>query len=60
MEYTGEIISESTARRRLELNEGKPTYACEIVKGWVLDCRRMGSHARFINSSHDPNSVLET
>eukprot|EP00961_Rhodomonas_salina_P113880 1531681-Rhodomonas_salina.1 len=60
MEYTGEIISESTARRRLELNEGKPTYACEIVKGWVLDGRRMGSQALFINSSDDPNSVLET
>eukprot|EP00961_Rhodomonas_salina_P288503 3899148-Rhodomonas_salina.1 len=60
LEYTGELISEATARRRLELNVGRPTYSCQIVKGWVIDGRRMGSMARWINSSHDPNCVLET
>eukprot|EP00961_Rhodomonas_salina_P105153 1416181-Rhodomonas_salina.1 len=60
LEYVGELITMETAITRLELNRGSPTYMCEIVHGWVLDGRRYGSAARWINSSHKPNCVLET
>eukprot|EP00961_Rhodomonas_salina_P030407 409294-Rhodomonas_salina.1 len=60
LEYCGEIISEGTARRRLELNSERHTYACLITAGWAIDGRHYGSEARFINSSHEPNCVLET
>eukprot|EP00961_Rhodomonas_salina_P225354 3046837-Rhodomonas_salina.2 len=60
LEYCCEIISEGTARRRLELNNEQHTYACMIVLGWAIDGRKYGSEALFINSSHEPNCVLET
>eukprot|EP00961_Rhodomonas_salina_P223716 3025085-Rhodomonas_salina.1 len=31
-----------------------------ITAGWVIDGRNFGSEAHFINSSHEPNCVLET
>eukprot|EP00961_Rhodomonas_salina_P050424 677194-Rhodomonas_salina.1 len=42
------------------MHQKEPTYCCQITAGWVIDSRHVGSEARFINSSHEPNVVLET
>eukprot|EP00961_Rhodomonas_salina_P081057 1090130-Rhodomonas_salina.1 len=60
LEYRGEIITEATAQRRLQINKGNHTYACGITAGWVVDSCEYGNEARWINSSHEPNAVLET
>jgi hypothetical protein len=60
LEYCGEVISrEEAARRRREFRR-EHTYLCGFAGGWVLDGRSVGSEARYINSSHRPNCVLET
>ncbi len=60
LEYCGEAISRDEGQRRRRQYRRKPTYLCALAGEVVLDGRAFASEARFINSSHRPNCVLET
>jgi len=58
IEYCGEVISPEECARRLEENasQGRSDfYMFKISNDYVLDAGPMGSNARFINHSCDPN-----
>ena len=54
IEYVGEVMSRSLYRERRRHND-KGIYVFQVTKDYVIDARRAGNHARFINHSCSPN-----
>jgi histone-lysine N-methyltransferase SETD1 len=61
LEYRGEIIRQAVADRRevLYAKQGQPDYMFRIDGNTIIDATKMGSLARFVNHSCDPNCYTQ-
>jgi SET domain-containing protein len=58
VEYTGEVITEKERLARMAAARQRGAvhfYIMELQKGMYIDAEHMGSKARFMNSSCEPN-----
>ncbi|XP_076137009.1 histone-lysine N-methyltransferase ASH1L-like isoform X3 [Alosa pseudoharengus] len=60
-EYLGEVVSQQEFRRRMTARRYglSPQYSLTLTGGTVLDSHRMGSEARFIQHSSEPNCEVQ-
>ncbi|KAL2084703.1 hypothetical protein ACEWY4_020221 [Coilia grayii] len=60
-EYLGEVVSQQEFRRRMTARRYgvSPQYSLPLCGGMVIDSHRMGSEARFIQHSTEPNCEVQ-
>ena len=57
VEYVGDVMTTSLYRQRRRVSD-EGIYVFQVTKDYVIDARRAGNHARFINHSCSPNSMV--
>eukprot|EP00118_Oscarella_pearsei_P023773 m.289059 g.289059 ORF g.289059 m.289059 type:complete len:853 (+) comp40711_c0_seq5:7812-10370(+) len=61
IEYVGEVISEQLYRERVatQYKHQRCHYCLSVEGGIIIDAHNMGSRARFVNHSCDPNCEMQ-